>query len=145
MAFLKSMDIAASGLTAQRMRMDVIADNVANMNTTRTATGEPYRRRFVIMEEKQITSFADRLSGAINKRSGDGVDVSEIMTDESPFRMDYNPDHPDADANGYVRMPNVEYVTEMVDLMSATRSYEANVTAINAFKSMALKALEIGV
>lgn len=143
MSFLKSMDISASALTAQRIRMDVIAENLANINTTRTATGDPYKRRYVVMQQREDQTFAGMLERAKAKSNGSGVRVTEIREDESPFKLDYNPDHPDANEEGYVQMPNVDLVVEMVDMMAATRSYEANITATNAIKSMALKALEI--
>lgn len=143
MSFLKSMDISASALTAQRVRMDVIAENLANINTTRTAEGEPYRRRYVVMQQRQDQTFAGMLEQAKAKSNGNGVRVTEIREDQSPFKLDYNPEHPDANEDGYVQMPNVDLVVEMVDMMAATRSYEANITATNAIKSMALKALEI--
>ena len=143
MSFLKSMDISASALTAQRVRMDVIAENLANINTTRTAEGEPYRRRYVVMQQREDQTFAGMLDRAKAKSNGSGVRVTEIRQDESPFKLDYDPDHPDANEEGYVQMPNVDLVVEMVDMMAATRSYEANITATNAIKSMALKALEI--
>jgi len=135
------MDISGSALTAQRLRMDVIAENIANAQTTRTANGEPYRRKYVLMSESEGT-FSQHLDGAM--AAGNGVKVTRIAEDESPLTPVYNPSHPDADENGYVNMPNVNTVTEMIDMMSATRSYEANVTAINAFKNMAFKSLEIG-
>ncbi len=146
MGFFTSLDIGASGLTAQRLRMDTISQNIANINTTRTANGTPYRRREVILEERKGSdSFASILSGESNKlNDGQGVRVSKVVEDSSDFRKVYDPGHPDADENGYVSMPNVDIVTEMVNMISATRSYEANVTSINATKSMALKALEIG-
>ncbi len=143
MSFLKSMDISASALTAQRVRMDVIAENLANINTTRTAEGAPYRRRYVVMQQREDQTFAGMLDRAKAKSNGSGVRVTEIREDESPFKLDYDPDHPDANEEGYVQMPNVDLVVEMVDMMAATRSYEANITATNAIKSMALKALEI--
>jgi len=143
MSFLDSMNISASALTATRLRMDVIAENMANMNTTRTENGEPYRRKYVVFQERTddraFASFFNRARSA----SG-GVRVLEIGTDMSEFKYDYNPGHPDADENGYVRMPNVEVVQEMVDMMSAFRAYEANITALNAFKDMAVKTLDIG-
>lgn len=146
MGFFTSLDIGASGLTAQRLRMDTISQNIANINTTRTENGTPYRRREVILEERKGSdSFASILSGESNKlNDGQGVRVSKIVEDSSDFRKVYDPGHPDADQDGYVSMPNVDIVTEMVNMISATRSYEANVTSINATKSMALKALEIG-
>lgn len=141
MSFLKSMDISGSALTAQRLRMDVIAENIANAETTRTADGGPYRRKYVLMGENE-KSFSQHLDGAMG--TGNGVKVTSIVEDESPLTPVYNPSHPDADENGYVNMPNVNTVTEMIDMMSATRSYEANITAINAFKNMSFKSLEIG-
>lgn len=143
MAFLKSMAISGSALTAQRVRMDIIAENLANINTTRTADGTPYQRRYVVMQQREndFRSYLTRASAGAG--TGNGVRVVEIRKDESPYKLDYNPEHPDADENGYVRMPNVDLAVEMVDMMAATRSYEANITALNAIKSMALKALEI--
>jgi len=123
--------------------MDVIAENMANSNTTRTASGGPYRRKYVVFQE--ITSdntFSTFFNKA--KTAQGGVRVLEIGEDMSEFKYDYNPFHPDADADGYVRMPNVEVVQEMVDMMSAYRAYEANVTALNSLKDMAIKTLEIG-
>ena len=144
MAFLKSMDISASALSAQRVRMDVIAENLANITTTRTANGQPYRRRYVVFQQREDeVSFSSLLDRAQARSNGSGVRVSEIREDESPFKLDYNPEHPDANAEGYVQMPNVDLAVEMIDMMAATRSYEANVTAMNAIKSMATKALEI--
>lgn len=140
MGFLTSMDISTSGLTAQRMRMDVISENIANATTTRTATGEPYRRRVAVVQSQQGSPFSSYYNQAI----GQGVIVSNIVEDDSAFKLEYDPDHPDADENGYVRLPNVDEVKEIIDMMSATRSFEANVTAINATKMMAMKALEIG-
>lgn len=140
MGFLSSMDISASALTAQRMRMDIISENIANATTTRTATGEPYRRRVSVMSTRKSAPFSDFYGRAV----GTGVVVSQIVEDDAPFKLQYDPTHPDADADGYVRLPNVDEVKEMVDMMSATRSFEANVTALNATKSMAMKALEIG-
>ncbi|MCH5184809.1 MAG: flagellar basal body rod protein FlgC [Oscillospiraceae bacterium] len=145
MAFLRTLGVSASALTAQSFRMDVISENIANAEVTRTADGDPYRRRNVIMGERTaVVSFADELEGARNRLRGDGVQVVEVYEDQSDFKMVYNPGHPDADENGYVSYPNVDTVTEMVDLISATRSYEANVTAFNATKSMSMKALDIG-
>lgn len=138
MGFLDNMDISASGLTAQRMRMDVISQNIANASTTRTADGEPYRRRVTVLSEKPAP-FSSYLNAA-----GSGVAVTHITQDMSDFLLEHDPGHPDADENGYVRLPNVDEVKEMLDMMSATRAYEANVTALNATKSMAMKALEIG-
>ena len=144
MSFLKSMDISGSALTAQRLRMDVIAENIANANTTRTANGQPYRRKLVLFGEGGAEkSFSQHLTAA-KDALGKGVRAERIAEDNSPMKLVYDPNHPDADQNGYVQMPNVDTVKEMVDMISATRSYEANVTAINAFKNMAMKSLEIG-
>ena len=144
MAFLQSMDITASALTAQRLRMDVVAENVANINTTRTANGQPYRRRYVVFQQKEETPFSAQLNNSLSGTAGSGVRFTEIAEDPSEFKLDYNPTHPDADEFGYVRMPNVELAREMVDMMSATRSYEANITVMNSTKSMAMSALDIG-
>lgn len=142
MAFLQSLDISASALTAQRLRMDVISENIANIDTTRAADGQPYRRRYVIFQEREAQPFSSYLrNGDI---AGRGVRVTEIAEDESAFQLKYDPTHPDADEYGYVRMPNVDLATEMVDMMSATRSYEANITAVNATKSMMMSAMDIG-
>ena len=138
------MSISASALTATRLRMDVIAENVANMNTTRTAGGDPYRRRFVVFQEKQSDSAFATFFNRAQGNPGGGVRVVAIGEDQSEFKLDYNPNHPDADENGYVRMPNVEVVQEMVDMMAAFRAYEANITALNSMKDMAMKTLEIG-
>lgn len=144
MSFLKSMNISSSALTAQSLRMDTIAENIANANTTRTADGQPYRRKIVTFAQAEGSSFAQHLKDYLNGNSGGGVAVRSIENDPSPFKLVYDPDHPDADENGYVSMPNVDITKEMVDMISATRSYEANVTALNAFKNIAMKALEIG-
>ena len=134
-------------LTAQRLRMDVISQNIANVNTTRTEDGAPYRRKTVVFQEKEANiPFSEYLSEQSKSRylAGGGVRVTGIVEDSSPFKDVYDPTHPDADENGIVQMPNVEIITEMVNMISATRAYEANVTALNASKSMASKALEIG-
>ncbi|HHW30444.1 MAG TPA: flagellar basal body rod protein FlgC [Clostridiaceae bacterium] len=146
MGFLDSLDIGASALTAQRLRMDIIAQNIANVNTTRTENGTPYKRKTVVFEERNSKeSFSSLLSsGNQGNLTGKGVKVSGIVEDNSPFKRVYEPGHPDANEEGYVLMPNVDIVTEMVNMISASRVYEANVTSINTAKSMALKALEIG-
>lgn len=140
------MDISASALTATRMRMDVVAENMANINTTRTASGEPYRRRYVVFQQRQPDrdSFSAYFNSAKAAAVGGGVRVARIGEDPSAFKLDYNPTHPDADENGYVRLPNVDVVQEMVDMMAAYRAYEANITAVNTFKDMAIKTLELG-
>lgn len=145
MGFLSSMEISASGLTAQRLRMDVISENIANIDTTETDTGEPYRRKYVVFREKQgAAPFSSYLAGAEGTPAGGGVSVSQIGEDQSDFKLEYDPTDPNANADGYVLKPNVDLAQEMVDMMSAYRSYEANVTAFNATKDMAVKALEIG-
>ena len=143
MSFLSSMNISASALTATRLRMDVVAENIANVDTTRTEDGGPYRRKYVVFQERKTDrDFASFFNRA--RKAPGGVRVLHIGHDMSEFKLDYNPSHPDADENGYVRLPNVEVVQEMTDMMAAYRSYEANITALNAFKDMAVKTLEIG-
>ncbi|MDF2924729.1 MAG: flagellar basal body rod protein FlgC [Paenibacillaceae bacterium] len=149
MKLTNGFDISSSALTAQRLRMDVIASNMANADTTRgklvNGKWEPYQRKIVSFETKQNASFAQVLSDTMSgKAVGEGVRVSKITEDTAPFKQVYNPTHPDADENGFVLLPNVDMLKEMVDMMSATRSYEANVTALNASKAMITKALEIG-
>lgn len=145
MSFFKSINVSATGLTAERLRMDIISKNIANAETTRTSAGTPYRRQVPIFREQQGTAFSEVLSEARGQYvTGNGVEVSTIQEDTSPFKRIFNPGHPDADAEGYVLMPNVDVVTEMINLISATRGYEANVTAMNATKSMVMKAMEIG-
>ncbi|NLW25335.1 MAG: flagellar basal body rod protein FlgC [Clostridia bacterium] len=143
MSLFNTFKISASGLAAERLRMDLIADNIANAETTRTAEGGPYRRKLAVFTPYR--SFENVLRGELSLQ---GVKVEKIIEDRSPFKLVYDPDHPDAipagPQQGYVQMPNVNIVEEMVDMISATRAYEANVTALNAAKSMALKALEIG-
>ncbi|QHS22242.1 flagellar basal body rod protein FlgC [Virgibacillus sp. MSP4-1] len=154
MGIFNSINTSASGLTAQRLRMDVISSNIANAETTRAQLNEdgewePYRRKMVSFEEKG-SSFHSKFQQALHSHSNNhtnqnsGVRVAEISEDEQPFKMVYKPNHPDANDQGYVAMPNVDPLKEMVDLMSTTRSYEANVTSMNASKDMLMKALEIG-
>ena len=151
MGFMDTLAISASGMTAERLRMDVVANNLANVNTTRTPGGGPFRRQQVAMAPA-TASFGETLAGLSGEDSGDGsgeavrggVQVSGIVPDMRPFKRVYQPGHPDADAQGYVNLPNVDTVTEMVDMMGATRAYEANVAAVGAVKGMAMKALEIG-
>lgn len=144
MSFLSSMDITSSALTAQRLRMDVVSQNVANINTTRGEDGEPYRRRVTIFQADEPTTFSRTLNDSLSGQAGAGVRVTNIIEDPSEFKLDYNPSHPDADEFGYVRLPNVDLAREMVDMMSATRSYEANITVLNSTKTMAMSALDIG-
>jgi flagellar basal-body rod protein FlgC len=147
MGFMESLSISASGMTAERLRMDVIANNIANAETTQTPAGGPFRRQEVLLASGGA-SFADRLSGLLGNGDASaslhGVSVTGIVPDNSPFKQVYDPGHPDADAQGYVNMPNVDTVTEMVDMMSATRAYEADATAVEAVKSMATEAIAIG-
>ncbi|MBK5247770.1 MAG: flagellar basal body rod protein FlgC, partial [Peptostreptococcaceae bacterium] len=142
MEFLSSFNISGSGLTAQKMRMDVIAQNIANAEVTKTEDGSPYRRKMVVLSSiKQNYSFKDALNKASNLNGG-GVQVDSIVEDQSALLPVYNPNHPDANEDGYVMLPNVNTGQEMIDMLSASRAYEANVTAFNATKAMALKALE---
>jgi flagellar basal-body rod protein FlgC len=144
-AFLNAMNISASGLTAQRARLDVIAENISNSNTTRTESGEPYRRRMVVFEPRNQGGFQEIFNKtATGGAAQGGVIVSEIVEDESPLKSVYEPNHPDADENGYVMMPNVDLLKETIDSMEASRAYDANVTAFNAIKAMATKGLEVG-
>ncbi|WP_096269894.1 flagellar basal body rod protein FlgC [Paucisalibacillus globulus] len=150
MSIFNAFNASSSALTAQRLRMDVISSNIANANTTRATVNEngeyePYRRKMVQIEptDKSFRTFLQKATSTTDNKAT-GVKVTEIVEDEEPFKLVYNPSHPDANEAGYVQMPNVDPLKEMVDLMSATRSYEANITAINASKSMLMKALEIG-
>ncbi len=146
MSIFNSINMSASGLTAERLRMDIISKNIANANTTRTANGTPYRRQVVTFKTKDNTTpFSEYLSRAKGQNADlKGVEVTSIQNDPSPFKSVYDPGHPDADEKGYVLMPNVDIVSEMANLISASRAYEANVTAINGTKAMTMKALEIG-
>ncbi|KHL96471.1 flagellar basal body rod protein FlgC [Paenibacillus sp. IHB B 3415] len=147
MNFGSSFGISASALTAQRLRMDVISSNIANAETTRASVVDgkavPYRRKLVVLETAQADSFSNILDSKMSGGS-EGVKVKSIIEDNSPLKPVYNPSHPDADVDGYVYMPNVDLTKEMVDMLSASRSYEANVTMLNASKAMVGKALEIG-
>ena len=146
MGMFTSFDINASGMTAQRFRMDVISENVANANTTRTSDGSPYVRRVVTFTEKDSqTPFHRVLNKATDRYSGKGVKIDGVYEDkETEMNMVYDPSHPDADENGYVTYPNVNIITEMTNLIDASRSYEANATAFNASKSMAMQGLNLG-
>jgi flagellar basal-body rod protein FlgC len=142
---MNGMNISASGMSAQRLRMDIISQNIANVNTTRDENGDAYRRQVVVFEEKSAAPFSQYLTNATGTFAGNGVKVTRIIEDsETPMNMVYDPAHPDANAEGYVSYPNVNTVTEMTNLIDASRSYEANVTAFNATKNMALKGLEVG-
>lgn len=150
MGLFTSINTAASGLTAQRLRQDVIADNIANANTTRTTDGGPYRRKRVIFEPRVEQPYwrSPFVPQPLDNGVGRGVRVTEIQKDSSPPKLKYDPTHPDAiksgPRQGYVEMPNVNTVEEMVDLISASRSYEANTQVINGAKSMFQSALQIG-
>ncbi|MCT4618606.1 MAG: flagellar basal body rod protein FlgC [Marinisporobacter sp.] len=144
MSLFRSINVSATGLTAERLRMDIISKNIANANTTRTSSGTPYRRQVPVFKESSL-EFSQVLENAKNGQvTGNGVEVMAIKEDKTPFKKVYDPGHPEADKDGYVQMPNVDIVTEMINMISSTRAYEANVTAMNATKSMAMKALEIG-
>ena len=151
MSLMGALNVSASGMSAQRTRMDIISQNIANVNTTRDENGEVYRRQTVVFAEKNDSNFESILTAmrtGVDRKTdplGDGVKITGIAEDHvTPMKMVYDPAHPDADADGYVTMPNVNTVTEMTNLIDATRSFEANVTAFNATKNMALKGLEIG-
>ena len=147
MGLFSSFDINASGMTAQRYRMDVISENIANAYTTRTQDGTPYRRKVVTFEQRGagISEFGRVFNRVNDTYNGQGVKVGRVSEDTwTEMTMAYDPAHPDADENGFVTLPNVDLLKETVDSMSATRSYEANVTALNAMKLMAQKALDIG-
>lgn len=144
MPFLSGMDISTSGLTAQRARLDVISENIANIDTTRTEDGKPYTRKYVVLQERN-PSFASTLQKTAGAEStSGGVRVAEVGEDQSAYKLKYDPTNPDANADGYVEMPNVDVNQEMVDMLEAYRSYESNVTAFGAYKDMAVKTLEIG-
>lgn len=144
MSVFGAMDVSATGMTAQQLRMDTISENIANVNTTRDSEGRTYRRKTVVFEEKSYPTFSESLSMANKHNIGKGVKVSRIVEDNSQGRLVYDPAHPDADEDGYVMLPNVNTVTEMTNMIDATRAFEANVTVLNSTKGMALKALEIG-
>jgi flagellar basal-body rod protein FlgC len=145
MSIFQSLSISGSALTAGRLKLDVISSNIANANTTRGefVNGEwvPYRRKMVNLQANQSASFESLLQKELSLK---GVRVDKIVEDQTPFQPVYDPSHPDANEQGYVMMPNVDVTKEMVDLMSTTRAYEANVTSFNAGKAMLVKALEIG-
>ena len=150
MGLFDAIDVTGSALSAERLRMDVTAENLANAQTTRGANGQPYRRKEVILQEQGGQgSFGTVLAGMMGGGGGNassparGVQVAGIVEDATPLKRIYDPGHPDADANGYVTMPNVNTVTEMTDLISSSRAYEANVTAMQSAKQMFSKTLDI--
>lgn len=152
MSMFSGMNISASALTANRLRMDMISSNLANANTTRgkqvNGTWEPFRRKMVQVAPLNTTPFDAALQAAMGNAAkptvAGGVKVTKIIEDQTPFKRVYQPEHPDADPEGFVLLPNVDPLKEMVDLMTTTKSYEANLTAFNATKSMMVKTLEIG-
>lgn len=146
MAFMNSMSIVGSGMTAQQLRLDIIAENITNLNTTRTEAGGPYRRKLVVMEEQPLSPFRTILQERLNgvRGQGGGVRVTEIAEDDTPFKMVYDPTHPDANEDGYVELPNVDVVMEMADAMAANQALSADITAFNVLKTVAAKGLEIG-
>jgi flagellar basal-body rod protein FlgC len=145
MGLFDSLNISGSGLSAERLRMDVTAENLANANTTRTAAGGAYRRKVVVLEQQAPqNAFGTQLAAEMSRgEKPAGVQVRAIAEDVTPNRRVYDPGHPDADQQGYVEMPNVDSVTEMVDLISASRAYEANVTAMQAAKTLFTKTLDL--
>lgn len=147
MGLFQSFDISASGMTAQQFRTDIIAENLANVTTTRTDAGTPYRRKIVSFQERGTNSFEKYLTESRRRGSyvGNGVRVNKVGEDTSTdFIMEYDPAHPDADENGYVSYPNVNLVTEMTNLIDASRAYEANITAFAASKAIAQAGLQVG-
>ncbi len=142
MDILTALKISGSGLKAERARLNVTAMNLANANTTRTIEGGPYRAKSVVFQARPLDSFAETLRATSDKLRT--VEVAEVVEDNKEFKAVYDPSHPDADENGVVLFPNVDVPEQMVDMISARRGYEANVTAIEAVKSMAIKALDIG-
>lgn len=142
MDILNSFKISGSAMQAQSQRLDTISSNLANIETTSTPEGGPYKKKSVYFQSTPL-SFQNQLDSSL-RQSTQGVKVTKIIEDQRPPRKIYDPAHPDADAEGYVAMPNVNHMEEMVDMMSATRSYQANATVIKSAKRMALKALEIG-
>jgi flagellar basal-body rod protein FlgC len=147
MGLFDALDVAGSGLSAERLRMDVTAENLANAQTTKGANGQPYKRKEVVLQEVGSSGFGAALAGAMGAgaktASAGGVQVAGIVEDSTPGKKVYDPSNPDANAQGYVTMPNIEPVTEMVDLISASRSYEADVTAMQTAKQMFTKTLEL--
>ncbi|MDH3573083.1 MAG: flagellar basal body rod protein FlgC [Desulfobacteraceae bacterium] len=140
MNFLKSLETSASGLSVQRKRMDIIASNLANIETTRTDKGGPYRRKMVVMRTKEMDQDFNEMFNSSVK----GVQIDEIVEDQAPFKRVYNPSHPDADSDGYLSKPNVDLIVETTNMLMARRAFEANIAAIKATRQMVIKALEIG-
>lgn len=143
MGIFKAINTSTSALTAQSFKMDIIAQNIANANTTRTEGGGPYQRKVALLKQQQ-PKFENVLAEEERGKMITGVEIDVVKADETPFELVYDPEHPDANENGYVEMPNVDLVKEYVDMISASRSYEANITVMNTAKQMAAKALEVG-
>lgn len=144
MDFFNSINVSSSALSAERTRMNLISSNLANANATRTPEGGPYKRKDAVFTATPLENRFDRALDGATAKQVRRVEVSRIIEDQNPPRLQYDPSHPDADPQGYVAMPNVNVVEEMADMIGATRAYEANVTAVQAAKSMAMKTLEIG-
>ncbi|MBZ4686933.1 MAG: flagellar basal-body rod protein FlgC [Clostridia bacterium] len=147
MNIFSTLNISASGLAAERLRMDLTAQNIANVNTTKTEDGGPYKRKVAVFKEKlqqEIHKRNEKFQGSNEKFQGNGVEVDKIVTDDSPPIMVYDPNHPHANEEGFVAKPNINLADEMVDLITASRAYEANVAVLNATKQIAMKALSIG-
>ena len=146
MSIFSSMNINATALTAERARMDIISKNIANAQTTRTKNGLPYKRQVAVFAEADgnVSSFNAILNNKRQKKDKGGVELVGVVEDKSDFKMKYEPGHPDADENGYVKMSNVDLITEMVDMISSQRAYEASATAVNTSKALLQKAIEIG-
>ena len=143
MSYFSALDVSASGLSVQRARMDLISQNIANVNTTRTEDGTPYRRQALLIGTEG-NSFSSYLTNAQNKNASSKAMVKAVYEDSSDLQRVFDPSNPDADEDGYVLKPNVNIVTEMVDMISATRSYEANITAMDSSKNMAMKEISFG-
>jgi flagellar basal-body rod protein FlgC len=143
MNFIDNLAISSSGLSAQRLRMNLISSNLANINTTRTETGEPYKRKDVVFEAVEANGFKNALDEQL-ETPANSVKVARLIEDDKPYVLKYDPGHPDADADGYIQLPNVNIVEEMVNMISASRGFEANATAVRTTKDMAGMALDIG-
>jgi flagellar basal-body rod protein FlgC len=144
MDFFDAINTSSAALSAQRLRMNLISGNLANLNTTRTTAGGPYRRKEAVFAAQPLNQSFEQILADRRNKPLSTVRVARVVEDQNPPVMKYDPHHPDADANGYVAMPNINLMEEMVNMISASRGYEANVTALKAAKDMALKALEIG-
>ena len=144
MDFFSAIDVSSSALTAERTRMNLISSNLANANATRTIEGGPYKRKDAVFSATPMESRFNRVLDGATGKEVRKVQITQIVEDQNPPRLQYDPGHPDANPQGYVAMPNVNVVEEMADMIGATRAYEANITAVQAAKSMAMKTLEIG-